>query len=299
MDYIIGLDGGGTNTRAVAFDMAGNVLFEQIEGFANVLIDAEIAIANIVRAIDACQKALPAQLCQYIFIGIAGINSGMYRTELETEIKKFATPFTITNDAVIAHAAALTGEDGILAISGTGSIMYGKKDAEFKTVGGWGHLLGDEGSGYDIVIAYFKYMIAQFEAGFEQSDLTTEILTSIGKQQVEEIKAFIYTSSKGEIAELTKIIVVAANHGNQQATLILEMAAEALAKQTLLLAQNMQFENVVKIGLKGSILTKVAAINETYKRKVTAVLPNVQFIEGDASSPKGAYYLALKALEKL
>lgn len=297
MEYIIGLDGGGTNTHAVAFDLAGNVLHEAMHGFANVLIDAEVAITNITQAISECQKALPESICKFIFLGLAGIDSGMYRSELECELEKFGPPFKITNDAVIAHAAALDGNDGILAISGTGSVIYGKCGNDFAMIGGWGHLLGDEGSGYYIVIQYMKHMISQFEAGLAQSDLTKKILTKIGKTNVVEIKSFIYANSKAVIADLAPLIVCAAKNGDEPAITILEMAADALAKQTLLLATKMNFADNVKIGLKGSILTKIAKINDLYRQAIFESYPSAQFIQGDSSSPKGAFYLALAELE--
>ena len=297
MEYVIGLDGGGTNTHAVAFDLAGNILHEQVHGFANVLIDAEVAIANIIQAIYGCQKALPESICKFIFLGLAGIESGTHRPELERELEKFGIPFKITNDAVIAHAAALDGNDGILAIAGTGSVIYGKRENKFEMIGGWGHLLGDEGSGYYIVIQYMKHMISQFEVGLAQSDLTKKILAKIGKVNVVEIKSFIYTKSKAEIADLTPIIVEAAKNGDEQAMTILAMAVDVLVKQTLLLATKMNFDGEIKIGLKGSILTKIAIINKLYRSNIHEIYPHAKFIQGDSSSPKGAFYLALAELK--
>lgn len=300
MKYIIGVDGGGTSTHAVAFDLNGVMLQEAYDGFSNVLIDSQVAINNIVRAIKKCTATLPIEDCVYLFLGLAGIDSGLYRPELEAELRNFNIPFTIVNDAVIAHAASLDGTDGILAISGTGSVIYGKKADQFQMIGGWGHLLGDEGSGYWITTQYLKQMIITFEEGGKITDAGKKILEAMNVTEIPKMKSFVYNHPKKEIAALTPLIVTAANEGDNTAIKILNQAGYSLAKQVLLAVAKMNFSetDAIKIGLKGSILTKVDMVNETFKREILAQIPEVLFIEDQPSSAKGAFLLAKKILEK-
>lgn len=76
---------------------------------------------------------------------------------------------------MIAHAAALKGKDGILTIGGTGAICLGRKGEVYEYSGGWGHILGDEGSGYWIALQGLKRMANQFDQGVTLCPLSLRI----------------------------------------------------------------------------------------------------------------------------
>ena len=74
MKYMIGVDGGGTKTEAIAFDKDGNELVRATSGFGNILIDFEEALVHIMEAIDQCQKGVLNGHCVCICLGLAGVN---------------------------------------------------------------------------------------------------------------------------------------------------------------------------------------------------------------------------------
>ncbi|MEJ9181424.1 BadF/BadG/BcrA/BcrD ATPase family protein, partial [Bacillus thuringiensis] len=175
MKYMIGVDGGGTKTEAIAFDQNGNEVVRGTSRFGNVLIDFDQALLHIMEAINQCQKNLINEHCVCICLGLAGI-SGANTNELTLRLKKkYGTKIEIFNDAMIAHAAALKGKDGILTIGGTGAICIGKKGEVYQYSGGWGHILGDEGSGYWIALQALKKMTIQFDQGISLCPLSLNI----------------------------------------------------------------------------------------------------------------------------
>ena len=294
MNYIIGVDGGGTKTEAVAYDSNGTVLGTGYSGYGNLLIDKEKGIYHIIDAIKQCLDPLGSEKCVSLYLGLAGIDSGMYQDELEKELQKFGIPYLIMNDVKLAHVALLKGRDGILTISGTGSVSYGIKGDHLEMSGGWGHLLGDEGSGYWIVTQCLKKMIQDHEHMKQLSNLSLKILETLKIDSVPNIKTFVYSSTKGEIAALAPIIVKEAETGNEGAKKILEEAGIHLAAMTLRLYGKLRFESEVWIGMKGSILTQVTHVRDAFMAIIYSEIENVNMVDDHVSATIGAYYLALK-----
>jgi len=294
MNYIIGVDGGGTKTEAIAYDSSGMVLKTGHSGYGNLLIDKEKGIHHIIDAIKQCLDPLGVEKCVYLYLGLAGIDSGMHQEALEKEIQRFGIPYLIMNDVKLAHAALLKGKDGILTISGTGSVSYGVKGDHSEMSGGWGHLLGDEGSGYWIVIEAFKKMIKDHDHMKPPSSLSLKLLKALEVNSVAAIKTFVYSSTKGEIAALVPIILQEAESGNGEARKILKEAGIHLAKMTVRLYRKLQFESEIWIGIKGSILTQVANVRDAFAETIHLEIENVNVIDEQTSATIGAYYLALK-----
>jgi N-acetylglucosamine kinase-like BadF-type ATPase len=298
MKYIIGVDGGGTKTEAIAYNLEGEEISRGYSGYANVLINAAEAINNIVDAIMQCQKPLEGE-CVYIYLGLAGIESGAHVDTLEKALTdNFQTKCSIVNDARIAHAASLKGESGILVISGTGSICLGVKDNQTKVTGGWGHLLGDEGSGYWIAIEAFKQITREEDSDIPLSSLSLALLEKLHAKEPNDIKSFIYSASKGEIAAYVPVVAEYAKYGSQVAAQILKTAGEQLGETTVRLSRKLQFQPGVKIALKGSILTHVTEVREAFMNYVNEHIQGAQFVMEEVSAAKGAYYLALQELKK-
>ena len=146
MKYILGVDGGGTKTEAIAYDLEGNILSKGLSSFGNLLINTEKALENIKDAITQCTKELKINECIHIYLGIAGVSAGDNKEKVKKYIvENFNCKTTVVNDAELALSALLKGKDGFLTIAGTGSICIGHYKNKKVRVGGWGHILGDEG----------------------------------------------------------------------------------------------------------------------------------------------------------
>ncbi|MCU4989848.1 ATPase [Bacillus cereus] len=291
MKYMIGVDGGGTKTEAIAFDQDGKEIIRGKGGFGNILIDFEEALVHIMEAIDHCQKALINNNCVCICLGLAGI-SGANTNELILRLqKKYGTPIEVFNDAMIAHAAALQGKDGILTIGGTGAICLGKKGEVHEYSGGWGHILGDEGSGYWIALQGLKRMANQFDQGVALCPLSLRIQDEFQLLTSSHIKRLVYSSSKDKVAAIAPLVIQEARNGNDDAHEIMMQAGKELARITVNLYNKMQFKFATPIAVSGSILRLVPEIYTEFKKCCVKSIGEVTFVSQSEPAAKGTYYL--------
>lgn len=291
MKYMIGVDGGGTKTEAIAFDKDGNELVIATSGFGNILINFEEALFHIMEAIDQCQKGLLNEHCVCICLGLAGV-SGANTNELTVRLKKkYGTPIEIFNDAMIAQAATLKGKDGILTIGGTGAICIGKKGEVYEYSGGWGHILGDEGSGYWIALQGLKRMAKQFDQGVTLCPLSIRIQDEFQLLTSSHIKRLVYSSSKDKVAAIAPFIIEEARNGNDDAHEIIVQAAKELTRITVNIYNKMQFDVTTSIAISGSILRFVPEIYAEFKRCCEKSMGDITFVPQSELAAKGTYYL--------
>lgn len=294
MEYIIGVDGGGTKTEAVAYSLEGEVLNTSLKGFANLLNGKEEALNNIVSSIEELINEFGKENLRGVYLGIAGVEVGNNRDEILKAIQEtLEIESSLMNDGELALKAMLKGEDGILVIAGTGSIAFGIKDGKSARAGGWGHLLGDEGSGYKISIDTLKNILFEEDNSIEKSNLSQTIMKEFNWNSVDEIVGFVYSSSKDEIAKVAPVVSKLAEAGDNFARGILEKEAIALAKTTQNVYEKLGFEKC-SIGLVGGVLRKSRIMREYFEKCLNDHINVVEFIDESISAAKGAYYINLK-----
>jgi glucosamine kinase len=151
MSLIIGIDGGGTGCRAAVADAAGTILARADGGPANIATDPDNALRSILECTEqafrqaAGSNAAAEMRRARAGLGLAGANAKGAADRLTA-----ALPFgqcKVETDAITAARGALGPQDGILAAIGTGSVFVRQHGGQLRQFGGWGPVLGDEGSG--------------------------------------------------------------------------------------------------------------------------------------------------------
>lgn len=290
MKYIIGVDSGGTSTKAAAYDLEGQLLKETKTGFGNLLNNADEALYNIRKAITDIFDDLGESNCQMVVLGVAGVDSGGFREILQEDLDHFQPEVVLLNDAWLAHYALLNGANGALVISGTGSIVIGRNEEVEDRVGGYGNLLGDEGSGYDIARKMIKSTLNAQDESREFSELEEKVLAFGDFDSVTDIVKFVYASSKDKIAELSMVAVELAEEGNTEAIQIFEEAGQDLGKQVNLLLAKLKLEEDPKVAVTGSVLLQNDWVFASFEETVKEDYPTCLIVREDKSNTIGGYY---------
>jgi N-acetylmuramic acid 6-phosphate etherase len=238
----LGLECGGTRTVAVLADGHGQRLRRLEKGPANLrLISAAQMDANL-REIG---MELPVPSA--VGIGMAGVISDADRAQTRAAAQRAwpGVPCWAGNDLEIALALAETSSSGspatrIVVISGTGSSCYGRNwRGRTAFAGGWGHLLGDRGSGYDIAMHALQAVMREFDVSGKWPSLGARLLRVLQLNSPNDLMVWSHTASKRDIAALAVEIFAAGAQGNRVARVALHGAAVALADDALTCAQRL------------------------------------------------------------
>ena len=298
MKYLIGIDAGGTKSELIAYDFNDAPILNLIGGFGNPAVNLDKTVNNLISLIYDCVNELGRENCQLIAVGMAGVETGNYAELIKKYVEgAFVIKTIVLNDAEMACKAYFGDKDGILAISGTGSSCFVQKDGQGEMVGGWGHILGDEGSGYHTVMQVFKNIIYKYDRALPFDNLSKALIEEIGGSTRSDIMNFIYNNEKNKVAGLFPIIVDYANEGDSYAALLLENAGRCLADLTQVAYKKKNFKGPAKIGLKGGVFHNSCFMLSEYLNVLQESLSFYDIIDEDISTTKAVCNI-YKANEK-
>ena len=287
MKYLIGIDAGGTKSELIAYELNDNPIINIMGGFGNPSVNLDKTVNNIISLIYDCVNELGRENCQLIAIGMAGVETGNYAELIKKYVEgAFVTDTIVLNDAEMACKAYFGNRDGILVISGTGSSCFAQKDGKGEMVGGWGHLLGDEGSGYHTVMQVFKNIIYKFDRNIPFGNLCKAMTEIVGGFTRSDIMNFIYSNEKNKVAALFPVIVDYAREGEPYAVMLLENAGKYLAELTEVAYKKKNFKGQAKIGLKGGVFHNSCSMLSAYMGEIQKRLISYDIIDEDISTAK-------------
>ncbi|MBG9985726.1 hypothetical protein HZY91_02320 [Facklamia sp. DSM 111018] len=291
MKYMIGIDAGGTSVKGKAFDKQGQELWICQAGFGNLVMDYPRAKTHLKQVVAQIQKELGRENCQGLVLGIAGLEASPHQEDLKAMFVG-EYPVYLLNDGQLALYAALQGEEGILAIAGTGSIVLGYFNNEMTRVGGWGQLLGDEGSAYSIGIHLLKSVLNRYDKACLYSQLEVSLLAEKVWQDVFDLSKWVYQATKDQIADLARLVADHADKGDAQAEALLYHAGLEIAEQIIVLLNRYEITSSVdfKVYLAGSLVQKNDQVFESVCQQLETYNPRLKVQRLEEENVKGAYY---------
>ncbi|MEW6735867.1 MAG: BadF/BadG/BcrA/BcrD ATPase family protein [Acidobacteriota bacterium] len=252
-EFFIGVDGGGTKTCAVVIDNESHVLGEARTGTANPLVAGFAAAAEAIeRAIREAVAAARISLNEVAstYLGIAGVEhpeSYLRLCELLCELLP-GLEFHLATDAWVALAGATDLQPGIVIISGTGSIAFGRNSrGEEARAGGWGSTIGDEGSGYYIARGGLAAVAKSYDGRGSQTLIADILRKRAGVRTPIDLQRIIYYpfANNSAVAAYCGIVVEAARAGDLIARDILAGAGRELGLAVTAVIRRLSMETEV------------------------------------------------------
>ena len=306
MEYLIGMDGGGTKTKCFLTDNDLNILHEFSGGpSAFLMLGTEEVSATLLNLVDQCKNIANISSGDRVSIVLGTTGAGR-RTDaerMENAFLEYAKSkgnnfenFSVQSDGRVALEGAFSGKPGSILIAGTGSFMLGKNsnDETFR-VGGYGRFIGDEGSGYMLGKKGFVAVAKEYD----QRGPATKLTKLIAKEFEISDSASLITSiykDKFDIASIAPLVIKAANEGDEICRNILEVESEELI-QHIAAMKNKIDEDPFRLSLIGGMIATDNYFADLFKNKLKKSLPDVLLQEPDHQPAMGAVIMAKQITE--
>ncbi len=299
----LGLECGGTRTVALAADAGLKPLAQVEAGPANLRL---VTDAQLVMHFRALRRQLPAPSA--IGVGMAGVRDAADCARVERVLETVwpGVPRRVDHDLESALAAAELDATGqppaarVIVLSGTGSCCYGRSArGSVAKVGGWGHLLGDRGSGYHIVHRSLCDTITTLDRQRQFGRFGQRVLRALQLTEPNELIAWMQEASKTEIAALAPEVFAAAKEGDKVVRDLLDCLARTLAADAAACARHLtRAGKSVEFVLTGSVLLRQPAFARCVARRLRTEWPTAKVFPLTRESVWGAVAMARTAVAR-
>lgn len=290
---IAGIDGGGTKTRVLCCDLQGQQIAAREYGPFNLNSIGETAFCKLLTDITAFLNTEGD--CTALCIGAAGV-SNPRMGELIGQAMKTAgiINWKLVGDQEIALWGALEGRPGLSVVAGTGSVCCGRNEAgDYITAGGWGHLIGDEGSGYAIGRDVLKAVTHYWDGYGEETGLIHAVKEILDLGDRQKMIAYVYENSKSSVARAARIAEQEAAKGDAAAMTILQKNAESLAELIKAVITRLSMQQG-EIALLGGLLENDTIYRKKLVDEIQARNPGFICVAPKQNALTGAVMMALK-----
>jgi N-acetylglucosamine kinase-like BadF-type ATPase len=277
--HVLGIDAGGTKTVCLLADERGAVMAEGRGPGANLHasgdLEVEKVLTRVMEVVIGDRHSRPAAIC----VGIAGADREDDARIIQVIMRRISpgSRVLVVNDALVALVAGVGQGPGIAVLSGTGSIAYGRNSQGVAArAGGWGHLIGDEGSGYWIGRHALTAVVREVDGRGPRTRLTGDVLAHFGVTDAAGLVRIVYDSDvpRSSVATLGPVVQKARDAGDAVAAELLARAAEELTLAAASVASRLEMRgDAFPIVLSGGVFRAVPWLVEDLERRLAEVAP--------------------------
>jgi N-acetylglucosamine kinase-like BadF-type ATPase len=300
--YIMGVDGGATKTLAAVLDLQTKTLHLAHGGPSNEdAVGTRAAVGALLATADEAISSAAITREDLAVVAVAGTDTAAVAAHVRAAR---TDAWIVVNDVVGAWATATGAGPGLATISGTGSNVFGVgPDGRAWRAGGWGHLLGDEGSGYWLGVQSIKAALRDREASGPETALSDAAPAFFGAPSVEALASLVYSKplTKGEIAAFATETARLAHAGDAVARELYERGAQELCVQIDAviritgLAGDSAGAAPFPVGLIGGVFKAGRVFVEPLTRAIHERAPNAQVALVQTAPAGGSLLLAARA----
>ena len=304
---VIGIDGGGTKTRAVLADERGDRIAEASGPGSTVKPGHAEQSAGVISGVvrDVLEEAgTPDTRPRVVCVGVAGVGRESERQALleALQSQNIAEEIVVQTDFSIALDDAFGDGPGVLLIAGTGSSAFARGPAGATArCGGWGAVIGDEGSGAWIGRKALSVVSAASDGREPETALTGAVLTAAEVSEATELIRWAADATPAKLATLAPVVLSVADAGDLRANSIISMAVEELALHVRALARQLFTDEraSVPVAFTGGLLSKGSSYRKRLEHRLRSAVPGAQVHAAEIDPARGAVRGALRHLAEL
>ena len=302
-NLVVGVDGGGSKTHVVVADGRGKEL-ASLTGEASAVRpgDALHSAEVISRLVRECLAIAEREdRPRALVAGVAGVGREDERRALLRALEgaKLAEDVQVVPDALIALEDAFGEGAGILLVAGTGSVAFGRgPTGHVVRCGGWGPVIGDEGSGAWIGRRALSVVTAAHDGREPETRLGGAVLTALELDEVDQLVAWAASASTKDLAKLAASVLTLAAERDLRANSICTIAAEELVIHVRTLASQLFVDERVSlpVALAGGLMQRGSFLRRLVEHRLKTAVPGAHLHGEDVLPTRGAVRLALRSL---
>ena len=303
--YILGLDCGGTASKALLATGDGHVLGYGDGGPANYVVNGvDGVVRSALQAMQGCLTQVLGSSCPAGSRCLSGPGcvGGWTRAGMNDVQQAFQTvgfdQVVVSHDAAIALLGALGGADGVVVIAGTGSIAYGLEKEQSTRIGGWGYLLGDEGSAFWIALRALQQVMWGFDGRTRQDPILYGAVQEYFEvSDAAQLVPLLYQTplNRGNIGGFSKEITRLAHQGHGFSQEVLAEAGRQLGNLAVAALRNLGLvEKKGRVGVSGGVFAAGQWVLPFMQEQIWQVAPNQTLTLPDFDPAAGAVLMAAR-----
>lgn len=293
---VVGVDGGGTRTRVLLADIHGRPL-ARVEGEATALRpgeerqSADIIIALVHEALATAERSETRP--STVVVGVAGGGQERAAQALWQALasSRLADDVNVVSDAEIALDDAFGDAAGVLLISGTGSSAFARAaDSQIERCGGWGPVMGDEGSGAWLGRRALSVITAAHDGREPETTLGGAILTALEAESLEALIPWASQATPADFAALAPVVAQVASQGDLRANALISLAVEELVLHVRTLARRCFADEraAVAVACAGGMLSKGSLVRKRVEQRLKTAVPGAVVRAEEVDAARGA-----------